>query len=697
MGNSKMPALFILCIVSLTTMAQHKYTNALIKESSPYLLQHAHNPVDWRPWNEESLQAAKDENKLIIVSIGYAACHWCHVMEHESFEDTTVARIMNENFICIKVDREERPDIDQIYMDACQIIRGNGGWPLNAFALPDGRPVEAMTYQPRDNWINILEFFASYYPENIEEAENRADLISEGVKQLEIVPDMNDSVSEIPSSITQIALDSWKDLFDLKNGGRKGAPKFPMPAGIDWQLQLGSMSGLDEAEMQAYLTLDKMMEGGIYDFLGGGFARYSVDAFWFAPHFEKMLYDNAQLITSYSIAFQKTGNSRYREVVEETIEFCNRELRDETGMYYSSLDADSEGEEGKFYVWSIEEIENTLEDASIFKKLFNIKYNGNWEDGKNILARAYTDAEAMSSFGLTQSGLDELLNISREKLFKERKGRIRPGLDDKALVSWNGLMISGLTSAYKAIGNDQFLQDAIQTASAIQTNCIKDDFRLDRNYKAGQSAINAYLDDYANLIYGLIDLYECTFNEDWLNLAVGLNNHVLNHFSDESSPYLFYTSDLDPALASRKRELSDNVIPASNSMMAHNLYRLGHLTYNTDWIGQSKSMVIGMLEQIEKYPSFYSKWGQLAELMANNYFEVAIVGPDALKLSKQFQKSYQPGALFLGSVKAESELHLLQNKYLEGETMIYVCVDKQCTMPVKTVQEAIEQMRSFAP
>ncbi|MEP3388389.1 MAG: thioredoxin domain-containing protein [Reichenbachiella sp.] len=669
---------------------EHKHTNHLISETSPYLLQHAHNPVDWFPWGEEALDLAKREDKLMIISIGYAACHWCHVMEHESFEDSTIAAKMNTSYLSIKVDREERPDIDQIYMDAAQLMTGRGGWPLNVIALPDGRPVFAGTYFPKENWGKVVDYFAEMYRTQPGKMLEQAEKITQGINQLE-VPELNESGTPFDSSKYTSAGSKVVSSIDKKYGGREGAPKFPMPAIYEFLLAQDYYQSDEEIKTALQVTLDGMANGGIYDHLGGGFARYSVDETWTVPHFEKMLYDNAQLISLYSHAYQVFGDEMYAQAVRETITFCSRELSDESGGFYSSLDADSEGEEGKFYVWSEEEIDQTLEeDAKLFKTYYGVSKKGNFE-GHNILERKTSIVALSEKFDLSESDVKNIISTSKSKMMTVRDGRVRPGLDDKTLTSWNGLMIIGLVDAYFALQDEEYLSRAVKAGEFIKTNQIQPSGSVLRNYKDGQSTINGFLDDYAYSILAFTKLYEATFDESWLEQAKKLKEYVIVHFSDEQTQMFFYTSDQDEKLIARKMELSDNVIPASNSAMAEALYLLGQFYYNQNDLDRAIQMAANMEKEISEQPYFYSNWARLYGLMGQRHFEVAIVGQEAQSKKLDLAKPFIPNKILLGG-STEGSLELLDGKLSEGKTLIYVCENKSCLLPVDDVKTAIEQI-----
>jgi uncharacterized protein len=673
------------------------FTNHLANESSPYLLQHANNPVDWHPWGNEALDKAKKDNKLILVSIGYAACHWCHVMEHESFEDTTVAKIMNDHFVSIKVDREERPDIDDVYMSACQLASGKGcGWPLNAIALPDGRPVWAGTYFPKKQWLEVLDYFIKINEEEPEKLEDYAKNLTgelQSAERIIINAEDQDFNKESLDKITQAFLKN----IDLKKGGRTGSPKFPMPN--NYEFLLGQYyHNNDEQALEAVLTtLDKMSAGGIYDQLGGGFARYSTDDLWKVPHFEKMLYDNGQLISLYSNAYKATKNPMYKKVVKETLDFVKRELTDKSGGFYSSLDADSEGEEGKFYVWTAEEIDAVFTDEKtnkVFKEYYSILPRGNWEGKKNILLRSKSIEDIAYDNNLIEEEAVLIINQAKATLMAARDKRIRPGLDDKILTSWNALMLVGYIDAYKAFGNKEYLEIAKRNADYIVKNQLQKDFRLNRNYKDGKSSINAFLDDYALTIQAFTAMYEVTFEEEWLNKANGLAEYTLAHFYDDSSAMFHYTSDIDPPLIARKKELSDNVIPGSNSSMAKSLFILGTYLYKPDYIEKAQQMMHNMVETIisSGTPNFYSNWCLVYQYMVDTPYEVAIVGDNYEVIRNELMKNYLPDVLFLGG-KNEGSLALLEGKLQEGETMIYVCQNKVCKFPVTEVEKALKLIK----
>lgn len=671
--------------------AQHQYTNNLVNESSPYLLQHAHNPVDWYPWGEKALDKAQKEQKLMVISVGYAACHWCHVMEEESFEDSLVAKIMNENFVSIKVDREERPDVDKIYMDASYLMTGRGGWPLNVIAMPDGRPIFAGTYFPKSDWMKILDHIVKQYEEEPERLKEIADKITEGVQTIETV-ELNADEVEFSDELLGALHQNFISEVDMVKGGRKGSQKFPTPSTWKYLMRHYYFSKDEQSLKALNTTLSAMANGGIYDHLGGGFARYTVDANWRVPHFEKMLYDNSQLVSLYSKAFQLTGDPLYKKVVLETTEFIEREMTSSEGGFYSSYDADSEGEEGKFYVWTEPEIRETLKnDADVIIDYFGIKKGGNWEDGKNILIPVADPSKVLERHGQSSEEFNTILEKAKKLLFSARSKRVYPGLDDKVLTSWNALMITGYLDAYRVFKEEKFLKTALKSADFLLKNAKSEDGRLNRNYKDGKSSINAFLDDYSFLIQAFIGLYEATFDEKWLREAEQLSEYAIEHFFNSNNGMFFYTSNEDADLITRKMELSDGDIPGSNSIMAQNLFYLGTYLYKEDYIDKAKQMLSNILSTMQQQPIFYSNWAMLMLQIGEPLYEVAIMGDQWRARQSEFDAYYLPNVIYLGGTN-EGNLELLANKLVEDQTTIYVCENKTCRLPVQNTNKALELM-----
>ena len=674
----------------------HAYTNAFINQSSPYLLQHAHNPVNWYPWGEEALAKAQAEDKLLIISIGYAACHWCHVMEHESFEDTLVARVMNDNFVAIKVDREERPDVDDVYMTACQLASDGGcGWPLNAIALPDGRPIWAGTYFPRRQWVEVLQYFIKEKADKGPQMIQYAEQLTQTIQALGQLSPTAEGISMTMETADTFARQLLQGL-DHEQGGRKGAPKFPMPDNFQWLQAYAFFTGNQEARQVWETTLDHLAAGGIYDHLGGGFARYSTDADWLVPHFEKMIYDNSQLVSLFSAAYAQTGKERYREVVSQTLDFVQRELTAPNGCFYSSLDADSDGEEGKFYVWRAAELDSLLTpaEAQLMRQYYGVTRPGNWEKGKNILHTSFVPAPTPAEILAAAPAGPALLASAQTKLFAARSQRVRPGLDDKMLTAWNALMIRGFADAAAALHEPTYLEQAVAAAHSLFGQALQADGRLWRNSRNGKSSINAFLDDYAFSAQALLRLYELTFEEQWLKKAQLLTDYALVHFSNPDSDFLFYTSDLDPPLVSRRMDIQDNVIASSNSALAEVFWQLGLYLDREDYRSKSDRMLAAVISSAEmtQNASFFANWGQLLLRRVYPLYEVAIVGEDWPQLSRELQAQYLPNAVFLGGA-TEGSLALLENKLVAEETYIYVCRNKVCKLPVKTAHAALDLLK----
>lgn len=656
--------------------------NLLVNETSPYLLQHADNPVYWHAWNEETLEAARNENKMLLISIGYAACHWCHVMERESFSDPEVARLMNDNYICIKVDREERPDVDHIYMDAAFLINGSGGWPLNALALPDGRPFFAGTYFPKENWVKLLQYFSGLYETEKEQLIEQAAKMTRGIANIEKVPFIQE-VSDFGKKDVEKLLTNLLKKLDRKKGGQTGNIKFPMPSIWELLLKYIYYSGNEDAHEYLEASLKNMANGGIYDHIGGGFSRYSTDSDWHVPHFEKMLYDNAQLISLYSNAYRANPESKYRRTVTETINFVLRELTSPHGGFFSALDADSEGVEGKYYIWNEKEIKNILrEDADLYVRYYGITTNGNWEHLKNIPDRNLGDPTLAEEMNLFQDQLADRIDKLNQKLFIERRKRVAPATDDKILTSWNALMIIGLVDAYKAFGNENYYREAKVHLDFLLKNLNTKDQLLFRNYKNGKATITGFLDDYAFLISALIQFYQVSFDEEYLKKAERFTDYVMEHFFNSEANMFYYTHNEYDKLIVRKTEITDNVIPSSNSEMAKNLFLLGHYFDRDELISVSRRMVKNVLNDIIKTPAYYSNWAQVLLMQSHDTVEIAILGEDWHRKLMKYQKQFLPDVIFMGG-KKEGSLPLLRNKLVEGKTYIYECRNKTCSAPVE--------------
>ena len=669
--------------------------NQLSQETSPYLLQHAQNPVHWKAWNSATLATAKNQNKLIIVSIGYSACHWCHVMEHETFEDDEAAQTMNQHFINIKVDREERPDIDAVYMKAVQIMTGRGGWPLNAVCLPDGRPVWGGTYFKKEDWIETLEQLQKLFENNPEKMIEYAEKLHKGIESLNILG--TEPSDDFEHDILDQLLEKWTKSFDHDFGGMARAPKFMMPSNYKFLLRYGHQTKNKELLDFVYLTLTKMAFGGLFDTVDGGFSRYSVDLKWHVPHFEKMLYDNGQLVSLYADAYKLTKNELYKEVIEKTLQFVSKELSNNQGGFYSALDADSlteskHLEEGAFYVWKKKELQNLLnDDFELFSEVFNINDFGYWEEGNYVLIQKVALEVIAFQNNVDLDYLQEKKKSWEQLLYSEREKRSKPRLDDKCLTSWNALMLKGFVDAYKALQDEKYLKTALQNADFITQHLWTAEGNLLRNFKDGKSTINAYLEDYALLIDAFIALYEVTLDEKWLFNAKQLTDYCFEHFYDEQQKFFAFTSDLDEALISKHYETEDNVIPASNSVMAENLFVLTIYFGNTYYEDVVQEMLRNIIPNID-YPSAFSNWMNVFLNFSEQNKELAVLGVDAQKFCNEINKGYHPNIILAGAEK-ESVLPFLKDRFIEDKTLFYLCQNRVCQLPTEDFQSVVSEIK----
>lgn len=676
---------------------EFKHTNDLIHETSPYLLQHAHNPVNWKAWNPETLKRAKDENKLIIISVGYSACHWCHVMEEESFQNDSVAKLMNDHFISIKVDREERPDIDQIYMNAVQIMTGSGGWPLNCIALPDGRPIFGGTYFTKDNWKKVLVELSTLYKNNPDKAKEYADKLIAGIKESELIH-LNTEEADFSKAKEKKALKKWQKVMDFDNGGLLAETKFPMPESLHYLLRYSQQN--EEKTIQKYVdkTLINMANGGIYDALGGGFCRYAVDQKWHIPHFEKMLYDNAQMVSLYTDAYLVSKNPIYKKTVMETLESVERELSGPKGEFYSSIDADSKDnkgklEEGNYYIWTTAELQSQLKsDYNLFKKYYNINEFGLWEANKYVLIKTQSDEIFAKNNSISVVALQTKVASWKKQLLKVRTSRSRPHRDDKTITSWNALMLKGYIDAYRVIHNPAYLKIALKNANFILANQLQKDGSLNHSYKNGKSSITGFAEDYAMVAEAYIALYQVTLDEKWLQTAKNLMDYSLAHFQDKKTKMFYFTSNSAQNLITRKMEIEDNVIPSSNSTIAKNLFLLGHYFSNTIYSKTAKQMLSNIINDAIESPTAYYNWLDLMLNYTDNYYEVAISGKEAVSKLKELHTHYIPNILIAASTQ-ESQLSLLQDRYDVGKTYIYVCVEGACKMPETNIKAVVSKMK----
>ena len=668
------------------------FTNSLIKETSPYLLQHAHNPVNWHPFSAKIFEIAKAENKPILISIGYSACHWCHVMEHESFEDSEVAKIMNENFINIKVDREERSDVDMLYMEAVQLMTGRGGWPLNCFVLPDGRPFYGGTYFRKTQWIEVLNNLINLYKLESNKVLEYAEALTNGIKQAELISTSNKIDTLLTKELIQLSVKKWKTQLDEEHGGPNKAPKFPMPCNYQFLLRYAILEKDNALLNQVNLTLKKMAFGGIYDQLHGGFSRYSTDIIWKVPHFEKMLYDNAQLISLYTEAYNLTKNPLYKEIACDTLQFIENEWYKAEGYFYSAYDADSDGEEGKFYVWNQLDLKDLLgENFDVFSDYFEINDKGYWEHGNYILMRSENQIQLLTKFNLTKNELDHIILTCKNSLKQEAKSRLKPSLDDKTITSWNALICSAYCKAYLSFGEIKYKEIALTSINFITSQLTLVDGKLYRTYKNKCAKIDGFLEDYAFTIEALINVYLISQNQEFLNKAYNLCELTLSLFQNKESDFLFYTNNLSTDLILRTSEISDNVIPSSNSQMAHNLFMLGNYFGNTEWINRSKKMLSNLLEEFKNYGAGYSHWGSLALCYSYPFKEISIVGKHVNENLIQLYKHGVTNAIFTVS-ETNSDLPFLKNRYVENQTLFYVCENNTCYSPTKSLAETILQL-----
>lgn len=666
------------------------FTNELIKETSPYLLQHAHNPVNWVAWSDEAFEQAKREDKIVLISIGYSACHWCHVMEHESFEDEEVATWMNRYFICIKVDREERPDVDQIYMNAVQLMTQRGGWPLNCFTLPDGKPIYGGTYFQKENWIQILKSLEHTYRNKYQEVVEYAEKLCQGVQQSESIFEAQTIEEFKKEKIEELVL-RWSHSFDSREGGSNRAPKFPLPNNYEFLLHYSVSRKHEKTLNHVFLTLDKMYFGGIYDHIGGGFCRYSVDVLWKVPHFEKMLYDNAQLCSLYSKAYQYSKNESYKNCVFQILKWVENEMTNELGAHFSALDADSEGEEGKFYVWKKNELEKILgEDFKWVKDYYNVNQLGYWEDENYILIKTQHNIDFAKKLNLNHEEFSKKIAKINDVLFQERNYRIKPGLDNKCLTSWNAMQIKAFVDAYLCFREETFLLAALKNIRWINKHQVKNDLSLFHNYNSGKSNIDGFLEDYAFLIQANISLYQATFDEAYLAMALNLCEKCKLDFQD-SETKLFYFTNNQSKLIARKMDLNDNVIPSTNSVMCMNLFILGTYFNKQNYLDEARQMLMNVYHGMENYGSGYSNWAIVLMNFLDGIKEVCITGPNWKKNLLKVNQYYLPNVIFSGGTI--SNLPSLKGKNLTTDAF-YVCQNKTCSLPEYEIESFILNLNS---
>lgn len=673
--------------------------NRLAQETSPYLLQHADNPVDWYPWGEEAFTKAKAEDKPILLSIGYAACHWCHVMAHESFEDEETAALMNELFVNVKVDREERPDVDQIYMSAVVAMTGQGGWPMTVAMTPEGKPFFGGTYYPKTPrygmpsfqqvLVNLRQAWDNQRDKVDESAEGIANHISRGLV-------LAGQEGVLDKGLLNTAVQQMGARFDKQWGGFSDAPKFPQPMTLEFMLR--AAMGTDDPKVLHMLThtLDKMARGGMYDQIGGGFARYSVDAKWLVPHFEKMLYDNAQLARIYLHAWQVTDNPQFKRITEETLNYILREMTHEAGGFYSSLDADSEGEEGKFYVWTLDEIREILgEDADLISLYYDISEHGNWE-GKNIPNMPRTHTEVSQRTQLDEDELRQKIEAARDKLYTHRAQRVWPGRDDKVLTAWNGLMLAAFAEAGRVLHNEKYTAAAVKNAEFLYNTMRTPNGRLLRTWKAGSEAkYNGYLEDYAFLADGLIALYQTTFDERWFTWAHELTEMMVTHFLDENGGF-YDTSDDHEELIFRPKDVQDNAVPSGNAMAVLTLLQMNLYTGNGRYYDIAEQAVSSMYGAMAQYPTGFGQWLNAAALILNQPKEIAIVGdPKAAEthaLIDTAYEEYRPYQVVAVGTDGNMIELLAERSQIDGRATAYVCENFACQLPTTDPAVLREQL-----
>lgn len=691
-------------------MSTDQTANRLAEEKSPYLLQHANNPVDWFPWGKEAFELAKRKDKPVFLSIGYATCHWCHVMAHESFEDETIASMMNQAFVNIKVDREERPDIDNTYMTVCQMLTGSGGWPLTIIMTPEKKPFYAATYLPkngrygRPGMRELIPWIEGLWKDERQKIYNSAEEITEAFQK----SNRQESGEALSDQILFKAFEQYRETYDENYGGFGSAPKFPSPHNLMLLLRYWNFSKNENALKMATHTLAMMRRGGIFDQIGLGFHRYSTDSQWLLPHFEKMLYDQAMLAMAYTEAWQATHKPIFRKTAEEILEYVLRDLQDEKGAFYSAEDADSEGEEGKFYVWSIDEIRDLLPSgqAELAIEVFNMTEEGNYRDeasgrpvGKNIPYLQKTVSELAEERSITIEKLEKELEDIRQQLFQAREKRPRPLLDDKILTDWNGLMIAALAKAGRAFNNKQYIDEAEEALSFINEKMNLGENGLLHRYRDGEAAIQANADDYAFLIFGLLELYESTFQISHLQEAIELNRQFIQRFWDDENGGFWFTSEESEALLGRKKEIYDGALPSGNSIAALNLVKLGRITANTNWEEKAESIFRLFSKQVQQAPTGYSQLLQAFDFAISNSYEIVLAaekGDEMLKeMTTSLNQEFIPNKVV---VLNEPEDNLLSSlaPYTEKQGIkddrptVYVCQNYSCRQPVHTTEEMMK-------
>jgi len=686
--------ILLLLICFNCTCAQDNFMkrNNLYKETSPYLIQHKSNPVHWQRWSQDLYKQQNKENKLLIVSIGYSSCHWCHVMEKETFKDQQVAEIMNADFINIKVDREENPDVDNIYMTSVQLMTGSGGWPLNVITLSDGRPIYGGTYHTKEQWINVLDQVQKIYLENPSRLEEIAQNIENGLQAYNTI-EVTDRPSTFSTDSINLGVENWKKTWDFQYGGEKSSQKFIVPVRYQFLMQYQKITG--NLEINAYIlnSLKKIANSGVFDPIEGGFYRYSVDPFWEVPHFEKMLYDNAQLIGLFATAYKKYNTPLFKNRAYEIFDFMEEHLQDSSGAYYAAIDADNQLGEGRYYIWTQQELKQLiLENWDLFVSFYSIDFSKPFNQEFYILRQSKSINQFASENGLTEENLQLKIDYWKNQLKGALSKRDFPTIDNKLLASWNALAIKGLAQAYQAFGDEQFLNKAITIFNFVEKEMIVSG-DLFHTHQQGKVKIEGFLEDYAHLIEAALFLYQVTGNTEYIETSEKLTQVVLADFSLNDQPYFSFKKD--QPLITQILSTEDNVLPSSNSIMANNLFLLGQLLQDQPYIERAKNMLLGMHPQIIEYTSGYTLWASLYTTIAYGFYEVIVNGSEAKQISKELLRHFLPEIIFQQS-EIEGDLPLLKDRFDPQQTYIYVCQNRVCLLPVTNTSDALEQLENFS-
>ena len=685
-------SLWLLLLISSCGESQKDAVNGntLGAETSPYLQQHASNPVHWKAWDESIFEKAEKQGKLVLVSIGYSSCHWCHVMEEETFENDSVAAFMNENFISIKVDREERPDVDQVYMTAVQLMTGSGGWPLNVIVLPNGKPIYGGTYHTRERWLRVLSEVQQRYEKDPQGLSDYADRVAQGIQEVNIVPETGEESDKNPIAVEE-AVNLWQSRWDVQWGGNAGVQKFMLPCDLAFLMTYSHLTGDQQSRDHVKTTLDRMAHGGIFDQIGGGFFRYSTDTRWHIPHFEKMLYDNAQLLSIYSQGYQLYSDPEYKGVAEQILSFLIRDMKAPEGGFYSALDADSEGEEGKFYSWKSEELQEVMgSEYELFSAYYGVVPEMVWESDSYVPYRRSSDVDFAASNKLGPDQLSSLKTQWQNRLMQRRSERVFPGIDDKIITSWNALLIVGLTDAYDAFGNMTYLDEAMSLYAFIKSHSY-DKGNLRHSYKPGDTRSQGFLEDYAFLARAAFRLYQVTSDPTYLTDAGALLDEIQSRYPEENSPLYRYSED--SGLVAKIIKTDDGVMPSPNTVVAGLLFELGHFYYRPEYLEKSAGMVHALKDRFLQMPENYAGWGQLLLQQQHPYYEVAISGPEALEMRAEMGRIFHPDVLLVAA-DAPTGFPLFESRFDPETTRIFVCQDHTCRLPVSTVDEALTQLQS---